>query len=492
MAAVVESLPAGGGPARVPGTARGDEGSETGRELAHHRAASAATIAPALPAGPAASALVQSVRFVWRPGEFVEECARRYGDCFTVRLPGMPPQVFFSHPEAIRQIFTGDVEELRAGEANAGLGALLGWNSLLLLDGARHLRERRLMLPPFHGERMQAYGRTMREITDAALDALPLGTPVPLHACFQHITLEVILRTVFGLDDPGLLVRLRPLVARFLALADSPLAAMHMVRFLRVDLGPWSPWGQFVRALRALDEVLYAEMHRRRAAGPARRDDIFSMLLEARDEQGAPMSDLELRDEMFTLLMAGHETTATSLAWAVWRVLSHPDVHAQVRGELRCVVGHGPVEPAHIGRLEYLDAVIKETARLDPVVWNVGRKLTRPLHIGGHHLPAGAVASPCAYLAHRRPDLWPEPERFDPGRFVGVRPNPYAFLPFGGGTRRCIGAAFATYEMKTVLAQLFTRATLRLAPGYQARRVRRTVTVAPAGGVPVVVETRGA
>jgi len=395
-----------------------------------------------------------------------------------------------SHPDAVREVFTGDTETLRAGQANAGLGPLLGWNSLLLLDGARHLRERRLMLPPFHGERMQAYGRTMREITDRELEALPVGQATAIHRHFQHITLEVILRTVFGLDDPELLARLRPRLARFLALADSPLAALHMVRFLRIDLGPWSPWGQFVRALRDLDEVLYAEMRRRRAAGTAGRDDIFSMLLEARDEHGAPMSDAELRDEMFTLLMAGHETTATSLAWVVWRVLEHPEVHAQVRGELRRVCGHGPVEPEHIARLEYLDAVIKECARLDPVVWNVGRQLTEPTWIGGHHLPAGAIASPCAYLTHRRADVWPDPERFDPGRFVGLRPNPYAFFPFGGGVRRCIGAAFATYEMKIVLAQVLSRVELGSAPGYRMRPVLRTITIAPSGGMPVVAERR--
>src|SRR5262249_24526716 len=195
---------------------------------------------------------------------------------------------------------------------------------------------------------------------------------------------------------------------------------------------------------------------------------------------------------MFTLLMAGHETTATSLAWAVCRVLEHPDVHAQLRGELRRVVGHGPVTPEPGSRPEYLDPVIKEPAPPHPVVWNVGRQLTGPRRIGGQTLPAGAIASPCAYLTHRRPELWPEPERFNPDRFVGARPSPYVFFPFGGGTRRCIGAAFATYEMKIVLAQLFSRVTLRLAPGYRVRQVHRTVTVAPSQGVRVVAEARTA
>jgi cytochrome P450 len=204
------------------------------------------------------------------------------------------------------------------------------------------------------------------------------------------------------------------------------------------------------------------------------------------------MTDVELRDEMITLLLAGHETTATSLAWAFHRILGRPDVLAKLDAERARVVGDGSVEPHHVNALEYLDAVVKETARLNPVVPNVGRRLQEPMWIGGHHLPAGVVAAPCMYLTHRRPDVWPDPEHFDPERFVGARPSPYAFFPFGGGVRRCIGAAFATYEMKVVLAQVLSRVELRAAPGYRVRLIRRTVTFAPSGGVPVVVGTRAA
>jgi cytochrome P450 len=212
---------------------------------------------------------------------------------------------------------------------------------------------------------------------------------------------------------------------------------------------------------------------------------VLSMLIEARDEQGRPMTDAELRDEMITLLIAGHETTATALAWTVYRVLTHPPVRAELERELGEVVGEGPVEPAHLARLDYLDATIKETLRLNPILSEVGRRLARPAHIGGWDLPAGLVAAPAIYLTHRRPDVWPDPGAFRPERFIGARSDPYAFFPFGGGVRRCLGMAFALYEMKAVLAEVLTRTRIRLAEGYQARTVRRAITLAPSAGLPV-------
>ncbi len=441
-----------------------------------------------LPPGPRLPALVQFLHLGFRPIAFLEECDRRYGTPFTLRVPARPPLVMFSDPEAIREIFTGDPELLRAGEANNLLEPMLGQHSLLLLDGPRHLRERRLMLPPFHGERMQAYGRVMREIADRSIDAWPVGRPFPIHDRMQAITLDVILRTVFGLDEGEVLDHLRERLRRLMAFVSGTLGVLLLMPWLQRDLGPLTPGGRFTRLAREIDDLLFAEIARRRADGVAGRDDILSMLIAARDEDGQPMSDQELRDEMVTLLLAGHETTATSLAWAFHRLLGRPDVLGKLRAELRAVAGDGPLEPEHVGRLEYLDAVVKETARLSPVIPQVSRRLQAPTRIGGCDLPAGAVASPCIYLTHRRPDLWPSPALFDPERFVGARPNPYAFFPFGGGVRRCIGAAFATYEMKIVLAEVLSRVELRAAPGYTVRTVRRTVTLAPSGGMPVVVE----
>jgi cytochrome P450 len=243
-----------------------------------------------------------------------------------------------------------------------------------------------------------------------------------------------------------------------------------------------------MRLRAAVDALLYDEIARRRAAGTTGRDDVLSMLIEARDENGRPMTDAELRDEMMTLLLAGHETTATSLAWLFSHVLRRPDVLTRLHDEIARVTGGAPVAAEHVGQLTYLDAVLKETARLHPVIPEVGRRLAAPTVIGGYPLPAGVAVVPCIYLAHRRADTWPDPVGFTPERFLGVRPNPYAFFPFGGGVRRCLGAAFATYEMKIVLATVLRRAALRLAPGTDMRVVRRTVTFAPAGGVPVILD----
>lgn len=442
-----------------------------------------------LPPGPAAPALLQAVRLGWRPQEFLSSCARRFGDAFTMRLPGRPLEIVFSHPDAVKTIFTGSEDDLRAGEANGILEPVLGTHSLLLLDGRQHLRERRLMLPPFHGERMQAYGEIMRHITDAHIDRWPVGNPFPLHEEMQSITLDVILHTVFGLEDGAQMGTLRASLLRLLAVATSPLLLMT---FLRRDLGPLTPWRRFLALRAEVDHLLYAEFARRRASGTAGRTDILSLLMEARDEQGVPMSDVELRDEMITLLLAGHETTATTLAWTVCRILEHPQVLARLQEERVRVCGDGPVTAEQVTGLTWCDATVKESMRLMPIIEFVGRVLRVPMRIGGWDLPAGVMAVPCIYLTHHRPDVWPEPQRFDPERFITAKPGPYAFFPFGGGVRRCIGMAFALFEMKVVLAQVVGRLSLRLAPGYRAEIVRRSITLAPAKGMPVIVERRAA
>jgi cytochrome P450 len=436
-----------------------------------------------LPPGPGR---LRALRFVRRPFDFLDTCARRYGDWFTVRFPGLAPFVFTSDPVAVREVFTGDAEQLRAGEANAPLGAFTGPHSVLLLDGDAHLRERRLLLPPFHGERMQAYGPLMAEIADRTIEVWPDGRPFPIHASMQAITFEVILSAVFGIGEGPERARLRGLLARIFALFGSAFGALLGLPPFQIDAGPLSPWGRVVRLRRELEALLFAEFARRRAAGTAGRDDVLSLLLEARVDDGRPMTDAALRDEMVTLLLAGHETTAAALSWAILRLLGHPEVMAQLRREISGADGRADL----IAQLPYLDAVVKETARLDPVVPNVARRLGAALRIAGKELPAGVLVAPCIYLVHRRPELWPDPDRFDPGRFLGARPSPYTFFPFGGGTRRCIGAAFATYEMKIVLARVIGRVELALAGGYRPRLVRRSIAFAPSEGLPVVVTAR--
>lgn len=427
---------------------------------------------PALPPGPRLPALAQGLWFALRPVDYFERCRQRYGDPFTVRLPATPPVVMFSAPAAIREIFTGDEEVLRAGEATVVLRPVVGPHSLLLLDGERHHRERRMMSPPFHGERMRAYADVMREATERAIARWPVGRPFPLLRETQAITLDVIVRAVFGLTDGAAMAALTDKLRRFVAAAVNPI---YLWPGLQVDLGPLTPWGRFLRLRRQIDALLDAEIAARRDAGNPPRDDVLSLLLAARDEQGNPMGDAELRDELMTLLLAGHETTASSLAWTVHRILTEPGIYERAADDE-----------------EYLDAVVKETMRLTPVIPDVLRIVKAPLRIDGWELPAGVAVAPNIYAAHHRPDTWGDPEAFRPERFLGMRPSPYEFFPFGGGMRRCLGAAFALYEMRIVLSTLLARTALALAPGYRLRVVRRSVTWAPSDGMPVVVTRRAA
>ena len=444
-----------------------------------------------LPPGPRTPAIWQRLSYALRPYATVES-SRRFGDRYTV--PGFnrrEPLVIFSDPAAIRDIFMDEGDTLRSGEATAPiLGPIIGWHSILLLDGARHFRERRLMGPPFHGERMHVYGRLIRDIAARVVERWPVGTPFPIHREMQSITMDVMVRAVFGVDQESVFRPMREKVERFVAQANGPSAPFIAMGTFQVDLGRFSPWGRFVRNRAVIRDALLTDIRQRRNEGIPGRTDILSLLVDARDEQGEPMREEELVDEMFTLLMAGHETTATALAWAFWHLTRHPEVVERVRAEIARVTGGGPVEPQHIGQLEYLDAVIKETMRLTPVVTMVVRRVHAPIRIGGVDLPAGAEVGANIYLVHHRPDVWPDPDRFDPDRFVAARPTPYTFFPFGGGVRRCIGAAFATYELKMVLAEVLPRVELRLAPGYRMRPRLRAVTIAPSGGMPVVVERR--
>jgi len=430
-----------------------------------------------LPPGPSAPLAFQTARWTARPLVTLERCARRYGDAFTLRLAGLGNVVVLSHPDAVKEVFTGDADVLHAGEANAILEPVVGRHSVLLLDGPRHLRQRKLMLPPFHGARMQRYGEVMREVTDREMERWPLGEPLRLRERTQAITLEIIMRAVFGIEDAGRLEELGGRLARMLDLTtrNFPLLAMPA---LRAYVGPGSSWRAFQRASEEVDAILYEEIARRRGEPDAgEREDVLSMLLAARDEQGASLSDVELRDELMTMLVAGHETTATALAWAWERLLRRPAVLERLERE----VGRGEEDA-------YLDAVVKETLRLRPVIMLVARRLTRPLTVAGLDLPTGTTVAPCIYLVHRRPEIYPDPAEFRPERFLERPADTYSWIPFGGGIRRCIGAAFAQYEMKVVLRAMVERARLRAPRGGFERPRRRTVTIAPADDAVVVLD----
>jgi len=437
----------------------------------------------ALPAGPG---LIATFDFVRNPFRFLDACARRYGDWFTVRVPGVSPFVFTSDPAAVREVFLGDPDALHAGEANRPLGAFMGERSSLFLDGAEHLRQRRLLLPAFHGERMASHADAMRTAADNAIASWPTGRQFAIHPQMRAITFETIIRTVFGFADDESGTELRALMKKLFALYSSRLGTLLSLPAMRIDAGPWSPWGRAVRLTRQIDSILYAEFARRRKEGLEGRADVLSMLLAARYEDGQPLPDNVIRDEMYTLMLAGHETTAATMAWIINRLLTNPDVMERARAEVFSILRDQQLDSSHVGKLKYVEAVINETMRLDPVIPNFGRTLKRPLKIAGGDLPAGVTIAPCIYLVHRRPELWPNPNQFNPNRFLESRPSPYTFLPFGGGARRCLGAAFATYQMKIVIAEILSRVELKPVDGYVARATRRGIAFAPSEGLPVI------
>ncbi len=425
------------------------------------------------PPGPNAPAAVQAVRYLRNPLGFLAASQRRYGDVFGVRFPSFGRVVYVAHPDLVKEIFTGAPSVFHAGEANATvLEPALGPNSVLTLDDAPHMRQRKLLLPPFHGERVQRYGELIVELTREEMASWPREEPFAMRPHTTRITLGVIMRAVFGVHDPARLARFEGLIDEF-ARRVGTITAFPL---LRRDLGRFSPWGRFVRSRERLDAFIYEEIALRRAEpGYEERDDVLSLLLTARDEEGRPMSDVELRDELVTVLGAGHETTATGLAWAVERLVRNPDVLARLRASIAA------------GEEDYLNATVKETLRARPVIVDVARKLTAPATVGGYELAAGTFVLPAIAALHYREDLFPEPQRFRPERFLDGKADNYAWIPFGGGIRRCIGAAFAEYEMRTILRELVAGADLRpVAAKDEAVRVRN-ITLAPAKGARVMI-----
>ncbi len=423
-----------------------------------------------LPPRPDLSPWMMRTGFVLAPTRFFDLCHERMGDWFTLRPTPGRILVVTVDPQAVKQVFTGDPELLHAGEANLVLGPLLGRRSVLLLDGPEHLRQRKLMLPPFHGERMRTYERTMREAAEWHVAGWPRRGSFGVLPSMQAITLDVIMRAVFGVDDEAGRERLAAPLRRQLDMVANRLGVLLLM--LTSDgsgAGTRGPWKRILEARREADALIYEQIRARRADRRSHeRTDVFSMLLAARDEDGEPLTDQELRDELMTLLVAGHETTATAMAWTLERITRHPEVLERLRAE-----------PDG----DYLDAVIKETLRLRPVVPAVARKLMAPMRFGDWELPAGVHIAPSIYLLHRRADLYPDPLAFRPERFLEKPAGTYEWIPFGGGIRRCLGASFALMEMKVVLATILQTVQLKPARIDKPEAVtRRAVTFAPTRG----------
>jgi cytochrome P450 family 135 len=451
-------------------------GSAQALEPAGDRLSASAEPTTSLPAGPRLPRLIQTLGFVFFPRQFVDGCRRRYGDVVTFSTMFDSRFVMVFDPESIKQVFRGPPEQLHAGEANAPLGPVVGARSVLLLDGAEHLRQRRLMLPPFHGERMRQYASVMVEAADRAIDAWPVGKPFTLLPWMQSLTLDVIMSAVFGVEEGP---RSEELKRRVRALMD-PVGTRPGLLLMVLSGGRFgapTEMQQFQERRRLLDELIYDEIAQRRTAPDLdQRQDVFSMLLLARDEDGSAMSDQELRDELVTLLVAGHETTATGLGWAFELLLRNRSVLERLRSAL-----------AEDDR-SYLEAVVKETLRVRPVVPGIGRVVRGgPFEVGGFLIPEGIEINPSIAAVHRRADHYPEPRAFKPERFLGPdAPDTYTWVPFGGGTRRCLGASFATFEMQVVIRRVLERASLKAVGPRPEKGFRRGVTIVPRRGVRVI------
>ncbi len=437
---------------------------------------------PALPPGPRAPAIAQTLAWAFAPTWLMDRCARTLGEAFTLTLaPSGLQLVFLSDPAAVKQVFTAPPELAPSGAANSPVAPVMGPNSVIVLTGPSHMRQRKLLLPPFHGERMREYAEVIVQATRSEMAGWPLGRAVPVQRGARHITLEVILRAVFGVEAERL-APLRDAIGELLA----PVRTISLLRSALTRPRQARPDGAFGAALDRLDELLYAEIALRRSQTDLQeRRDTLSLLMQARDEDGQQMSAEELRDELVTLLIAGHETTATTVAWALERLVRHPHALATLLAEIDA----GESE-------RYLEAVVDETLRVRPVVPIVVRALTHELEVGGRVLPAGTRVAPCIYLTNRNPRVYPEPGAFRPERFLGEAPETFSWIPFGGGIRRCIGAAFAQLEAKLILRTILSELEPSRPPGAMFARGepirRRAITLVPARGARVLWRRRAA
>ena len=428
--------------------------------------------------------LLQQLQWVFEPVGYMQAAARQHPDIFAAGVVGVGGNlVFVNAPDAIQEILTNDRKTYAAlGSFNRILAPLLGDYSVVLIEGDRHKRRRQLLMPPFHGERMRAYSQLICDLTEQTLSQIPAGTTFSARTAMQNISLQVILQAVFGVFEGDRAEQLKTMLTVLLDIFASPLASslLFFPRFQQ-DWGAWSPWGKFIRDRQRLDDLLYAEIAERRANPAPERVDILSLLLSAHDETGQPMSDRELRDELVTLMFAGHETTATAMAWALYWIHRQPPVRQKLLSELKSV---DLSDAMSVSKLPYLSAVCNETLRIHPIAMlTFPRVVQESTTLLGHTLNPSTAVMGCIYLLHQRPDLYAEPHIFRPERFLERQYSPFEFLPFGGGARRCIGEALAQLEMKLVLATILTRYDLALATTTPEQPRRRGVTLAPSRGV---------
>ncbi|MDJ0742982.1 MAG: cytochrome P450 [Xenococcaceae cyanobacterium MO_167.B27] len=436
---------------------------------------------------------MRRINAILRPLDFMERRNREYGDFYQIKFKNAPPTVMTSNPRAIEDIFTASPDKFEVGRGNKGLAFLVGDNSLLLLDGKAHKNRRRLLMPSFHGESLQECSEKIVSITNKLCDRLQVNQSFKVRRVMQEITLRVILSVVFGIDSGARYDRLRELLTRLLETFNTPLSSsLIFFRFLQKDWGKYSPWGRFLLLKAEIRQLIYAEIKERRellASGKSEPRDIFSLLLSAKDENGEGMTDEELHDELITLLFAGHETTASALAWLFYWVHYLPEVQEKLRFELDSL-GENP-DYKEINNLTYLDAVISETLRIYPIVAGTfGRILKQPMSVMDYEFDPKTWLMISIYSLHHREDLYANSKQFNPERFVQKNYTPYEYMPFGGGNRRCLGSALALLEMKLVAATVLSRFQLDLASKSPMLPVRRGLTIAPPASFKMVLKNK--
>ncbi|WP_138503956.1 cytochrome P450 [Nostoc sp. PA-18-2419] len=436
--------------------------------------------------------LLQKLQWVSDPIGYMENAAQQYPDIFTARIIGFGDTVVFvNHPQAIQEILTNDRKKFTAvGELNEILQPLLGSYSVLMLEGDRHKRQRKLVAPSFHGERMQAYGQLISNASEKIFSQLPLNKPFFARDLTKEISLQAILQAIFGFHEGEKIQKLRQLLPSFLQLFESPVnSSLFLFSFLQQDLGAWSPWGKFLRVREKIDQFLYTEIAQCKQQHDPERIDILSLLISCRDEAGQAMTDQELRDQLITLILAGYDTTATAMAWGLYWIHKKPLVREKLLQELDSLGDSS--DPISISRLPYLTAICNETLRIYPVtMFSFPRVVQEPLELLGHPLEAGTIMLPSIYLTHHREDLYPQPKQFKPERFIERQFSPYEFLPFGGGVRRCMGEALALFEIKLALATVVSHYDLALVEQRLEQPQRRGFNLAPGSGVKMVITGR--
>ena len=434
-----------------------------------------------LPDGSRLPSLLQTLAIVAQPINFLERCAQKYGDTFTLRVLGInsPPVVFFSHPDSIQAIFTTLADSFEFGKVTHIFRPLVGDQSVIMQEGQRHQRQRQLLMPALHREQLYGQGRVICDLARQQIADWQIGRSLTIRQEMSEISLQVILQVVFGMVPGARYERLKHLLSHLLEAITSPLySTQFFFPMLQQNLGKRSPWGRFLAQQQQIDELIYAEIGDRRSQSLNERTDILSVLMNATDDRGESMSDIELRDQLMTLLLLGHETTASGLAWAFYWIHRHSECLDRLLTEIQ-TLGENP-DPTALSQLPYLTAVCKEALRVYPIALiSQPRKVKKTVQIEGYEFEPGAILVPCIYLAHHRADTYPEPERFNPDRFMTQKFSPSEFLPFGGGSRSCVGMALSLFEMKLVLATVLSSYGFQTNYDRAVHPVRRGITFVP-------------